>query len=100
MSCARRDCDMLVPLQTLGSKPPLFFVHGLRGITFAVGPRFAAMLGPEQPLYVINANGMNGQGPFIENVHEMVTTYLQEIREAQPAGLVRIGGMCAGGLVA
>jgi thioesterase domain-containing protein len=91
---------MLVPVQTSGSKPPLFFVHGLRGFTFAVGSRFAAMLGPDQPLYVVNANGLDGRQPIIDYVHEMVVAYLQEIRQARSTGTVRIGGMCAGGMVA
>jgi thioesterase domain-containing protein len=91
---------MLVPLQTSGSKPPLFFVHGVRGFTFEVGPRFARMLGPDQPVYVINANGMDGQQPVIEHVDEMVLAYLQEIRRAQSTGPLRIGGMCSGGMVA
>lgn len=90
---------MLVSYQTSGTKPPLFFVHGLRGIMFAVGPRFARSLGPHQPVYVVNANGLDGQQPP-EHVSEMVTAYLQEIRKVRPAGPLRIGGMCAGGFVA
>jgi hypothetical protein len=91
---------MLVPLQTSGNKPPLFFVHGLRGITFSVGSRFSRKVGPNQPFYVINANGMDGQQPIIEHVPEMVAFYLQEIRRTRSTGPVRIGGMCAGGLIA
>lgn len=91
---------MLVPLQILGSKPPLFLVHGLRGITFSIGSRFAAMLGADQPFYLINANGLDGRQPILEYVHDMVVAYLQEIHQARPTGPIRIGGMCAGGFVA
>jgi thioesterase domain-containing protein len=91
---------MLVPLQTSGSKPPLFFVHGLRGIAFSVGWRFARMLGPDQPLYVVNANGLDGRRPVIEHVREMVIVYLQEISEMRPKGVIRIGGMCEGCFIA
>jgi len=91
---------MLVPLQVSGSKPPLFFVHGVRGFAFEVGARFARLLGPDQPLYVINANGMDGQQPVLEHVDEMVLTYLEEVRRAQSTGPVRIGGMCSGCMVA
>src|SRR5947208_10119340 len=90
---------MLVQLQTSGSKPPLFFVHGLRGIAFAVGSRFARMLGSDQPLYVVNANGMDGRQPTIDSVREMVLAYLQEIGEARLKGF-RVGGMCAGCFIA
>ncbi len=91
---------MLVPLQTSGSKPPLFFVHGVRGFTFEVGPRFARMLGSEQPFYVINANGIDGRQPVLDSVPEMTAAYLQEIHAAHSIGPLRIGGMCSGCMVA
>jgi thioesterase domain-containing protein len=90
---------MLVPYQTSGTKPPLFFVHGLRGIMFAVGSRFARSLRPDQPVYVVNSNGLDGRQPP-EHVSEMVAAYLDEIRKVRPSGPLRIGGMCAGGFVA
>ncbi len=91
---------MLVPIQTSGTKPPLFFVHGLRGITFAVGPNFARALGPDQPVYVINANGMDGRQPVIDDAREMVAAYYDDIQRARPAGPLRIGAMCSGCLIA
>jgi thioesterase domain-containing protein len=91
---------MLMPIQTSGTKPPLFFVHGLRGITFAVGPNFAHALGPNQPVYVINANGMDGRQPVIDDVGEMVLAYYAEIQRARAAGPLRIGAMCSGCLIA
>jgi len=91
---------MLVPLQKSGNKPPLFFVHGRRGIGLTVGSHFARMLGSEQPFYVIKANGMDGRRPILEDVPEMVAVYLQEIRQTRSTGLLRIGGMCSGGLIA
>lgn len=91
---------MLVAVQTSGSKPPLFFVHGLRGIAFAVGSRFARMLGSDQPVHVINAPGMDGRQPTIDRVRDMVLLYLQEIGQVRPQGAVRVGGMCAGCFIA
>jgi thioesterase domain-containing protein len=58
------------------------------------------MLGQEQPFYVINANGIDGRQPVIEDVQEMVAAYLDDIRRTRPAGSVRVGGMCAGCFVA
>ena len=89
---------MLVPIETSGNKPPVFFVHGLRG--FAFGRRFARALGPDQPVYVINANGMDGRQPVAEDVPGMVLAYVDEIQGARPTGPVRVGGMCTGCLVA
>jgi thioesterase domain-containing protein len=90
---------MLVAIQTSGSQPPLFFVHGVQGV-MVLGPTFAAALGPNQPLYILNANGIDGRRPVIDNVPDMVLHYVREIEETRPEGPLRIGGMCSGGLVA
>ncbi len=86
---------MLVPVQTSGAKPPLFFVHGLHGV-MPLGPDFARVLGPQQPLYAINANGMDGRRPVTRTVREMIPIYVEEIEQACPAGPLVVGGMCDG----
>src|SRR5689334_1667973 len=90
---------MLTPIQSSGEKPPLFFVHGLRGI-MPLGPTFASVLGPDQPLYGINAMGIDGRAAPIDNVAGMVRAYVEEIRTVRSSGPVRIGGMCEGTLAA
>src|SRR5262245_28906270 len=90
---------MLVPIQSSGQKPPLFFVHGLRGV-MPLGSTFARVLGPEQPFYALNASGIDGTRPVLDNTQDMVRAYLEAIRGARPVGPVRIGGMCAGALAA
>jgi len=90
---------MLLPVQTSGSKPPLFFVHGPNGV-MPLGPSFAAILGPEQPLYVIHANGIDGRAPPIDDMRDMVLAYVQEIETACGTGPLLVGGMGAGSLAA
>src|SRR5437763_13596142 len=90
---------MLVPVQPSGTKTPLFFVHGVQGV-MVLGSSFASVLGPDQPLYIINANGMDGRQPVIDNVEDMIQTYVQEIEGARRTGPVRIAGMCSGCLIA
>jgi thioesterase domain-containing protein len=53
---------MLLPIQTSGDEPPLFFVHSLHGV-MPLGPSFAAMFGSEQPLCAIHADGIEGRSP-------------------------------------
>src|SRR6266852_3377663 len=53
---------MLQPVQTSGTKPPLFFVHGLHGV-MPLGRIFAEGLGPDQPLYAVHANGIDVRRP-------------------------------------
>jgi thioesterase domain-containing protein len=91
---------MLVPLQTSGSKPPLFFVHGVRGIIFSLGPNFARGLGADQPVYLFNAEGMDGRRSAIDDVGQMVLAYYADIQRARPEGPLRIGAMCSGCLIA
>ena len=93
------DLCMLVPIQTSGGQPPLFFVHGVQGI-MALGETFATALGDDQPFYVLNADGMDGRQPVIDNVPDMVLRYVQDIGGIRPTGPVRVGGMCSGCLAA
>ena len=58
------------------------------------------MLGPQQPLYVMHANGIDGRTPTIDNMTDLVRAYVEEIQKARPAGSVLIGGMGDGSLAA
>jgi thioesterase domain-containing protein len=86
---------MLVAVQTSGARPPLFFVHGLHGV-MPLGPDFAGVLGAEQPLYAVNANGMDGRRPVTNTMRDMIPRYVEEIEQARPAGPIVVGGMCDG----
>lgn len=90
---------MLVPIQMAGWKPPLFFVHGMHGI-MPLGSVFGRALGPDQPLYVINADGFDGRQPVLDSMQEMVRAYVEEIERVRPAGAIRVAGMCTGCFVA
>lgn len=90
---------MLVPLQTSGAKPPLFFVHGLIG-TMPIGRFLAQALGPDQPLYAICANGIDGGEAATSTVEDMAFAYVEEIISARPNGPLVIAGLCTGGLAA
>jgi thioesterase domain-containing protein len=90
---------MLVPIQTSGTRAPLFFVHGLHG-DLGMGGAFARALGPDQPFYAIYASGIDGRGPVIDNVPDMVRAYVAEIEAARPRGSVVLGGMCFGAVIA
>src|SRR5262245_27310459 len=93
---------MLTRVQPSGTKPPLYFIHGITGI-MPLGRFLAQSLGADQPLYAINATGIDGR-ETIDNeettVKDMAHTYVEEILETRPNGPVFIGGMCAGGLAA
>lgn len=90
---------MLVPVQTSGVKPPIYFIHGLTGI-MPMGRSLTRFLGSDQPFYAINATGFDGSAPLPSNVKDMASSYVEEVSAAQPRGPLLIAGMCAGGLAA
>lgn len=90
---------MLVPLRTDGAKPPFFLVHGALGQSFLTSD-FVRYLGSDQPLYALQARGLDGiQAPH-SSIPEMADDYLAEIRGVQATGPYFFGGSCTGSLVA
>jgi thioesterase domain-containing protein/acyl carrier protein len=89
----------LVAIQPEGSRAPFFCVHGVGGNV--VGFRdLARHMGPDQPFYALQPQGLDGNRPCISSVTEMAENYIKEIRRVQPEGPYRIGGYSFGGLVA
>ncbi len=89
----------LVAIQPEGSRPPFFCVHGVGGNV--VGFRdLARHLGPDQPFYALQPQGLDGKRACLTSIPEMAERYIQEIRRVQPEGPYRIGGYSFGGLVA
>jgi aspartate racemase len=89
----------LVAIQAQGSQPPFFCVHGVGGNV--VGFRdLARHLGPDQPFYALQPQGLDGKRECLTSIPVMAERYIQEIRRVQPEGPYRIGGYSFGGLVA
>lgn len=60
----------------------------------------ARHMGPDQPFYALQPQGLDGKRTCMTSVTEMAESYLREIRRVQPEGPYRIGGYSFGGLVA
>lgn len=89
----------LVPIRSTGSKPPLFLVHGAEG-NILIYRALAFHLGEDQPVYGLQAAGVDG-GPIGETAFEVVAKrYVTEIRQVQPCGPYLLGGYCLGGTIA
>jgi len=89
----------LVPIQPGGSRPPFFCVHGFGG-TILRFRDLARRLGPDQPVYGLQAQGLDGMHPCLTRVEEMAAHYISEIRALQPEGPYFIGGYSLGGTIA
>jgi acyl carrier protein len=89
----------LVAVQPEGSKPPFFGVHGaLANVLMFRG--LAHHLGPDQPVYGLQAQGLDGKHEPHTRVEEMAAHYIAEIRTVQSEGPYYLGGVSFGGLVA
>ena len=89
----------LVPLQVGGSLPPLFCMHAGAG-TILFYQELARELGPDQPLYALQAQGLYGTHPPHSTVEEMAAHYIREMRTIQPQGPYALGGFCFGAILA
>jgi amino acid adenylation domain-containing protein len=89
----------LVPLQPGGSKPPLFLIHSHGGNVLEYYP-LANHLDKDQPVYALQARGLDGNIPKNESLEQIASAYLKEIRTLQSEGPYLLGGFCFGGLVA
>jgi thioesterase domain-containing protein/acyl carrier protein len=89
----------LVPVQPLGSKPPLFLIHGAEG-NVLLYRQMAQYLGSDQPVYGLQSQGLNGDGRFDTTVPGMALEYIKEVQIVQPHGPYFLGGYCLGGIIA
>lgn len=90
----------LVPIQTKGSKPPLFCVHAAGGNILRYRDLAKYLAEADQPVYGLQSQGLDGQQPPLETVEAMAALYIQQIQAVQPHGPYLLAGYCMGGTVA
>ena len=91
----------LVAIQPSGSKPPLYCVHNCGGNVLMYRPlaRQLSRLIPDQPLYGLQAQGMDGKRDPHTRIEEMAAHYVKEIRDHQPEGPYYLLGDTWGGII-
>ena len=91
--------SLLVPVQSRGSKPPLFFLHW----DFTGGGFYclnlSRCLGENQPFYALAPHGTSGES-IPRTYQAMAASYIEMVRAVQPKGPYMVGGMCSGAIVA
>jgi amino acid adenylation domain-containing protein len=89
----------LVAVQPKGSAPPLFYVapYTISVLQFSY---LAGELGPDQPVYGFEPQGLDGRLPAHETVEEMAAHYIAEMKVIQPTGPYTLAGHCSGAWVA
>jgi len=89
----------LVLLQPARTGRPMFCVHPAGGTVFCYRA-LAEHLGPERPLYGLQAVGIDGARPPHERIEEMAAYYIEAIRGVQAHGPYLLGGWSLGGTLA
>jgi amino acid adenylation domain-containing protein len=88
----------LVAIQPEGSKPPLFCIHAA-GANVLIYRPLSRHLGNDQPVYALQAQGLDGQARPLTRVEDMAALYIKEMRAFQPEGPYFLLGASFGGLV-
>ena len=83
----------LIPIQTRGTKKPLFCLHAKGGHVFFYNA-LAGYLGENQPVYALQPKGLDGVEPLYESIEEMAKSYIDEIRTIQAEGPYSLLATC------
>ena len=89
----------LVAIHEGGTLPPLFCIHALGGNVLNYVP-LARALGEQQPVYGLQAVGLDGITAPLTSIEAMAARYLPEIQARVPHGPYYLCGGSMGGLIA
>ncbi len=89
----------LVPIQTKGAKIPLFCIHPMGGNILDY-KNLVPYLGEEQPVYGLQAKGLDGHSYPQNSFEEMATDYIKEMFTVQSEGPFLLIGHSSGGTIA
>ena len=88
----------LIPIQTEGSTPPLFLLHGIGGAGFSF-LELIRHLDPHQRIYGFESATSDSTSAML-SMEDLATRYIREIRHIQPEGPYYLLGYSFGGLLA
>ena len=93
------DWTSLLAVQPGGTRPPLFVIHdGGGNLLYARG--LVDDLGPDQPIYGVRCEAMNGHPLRESTLTELASNYRARIQDMYPHGPYQLYGVSAGGIVA
>ena len=87
--------DVLLPLRTKGSQPPLFCAHPSIGLSWC----YSGLLNhiEDRPVYGLQVRGLGGPAPLPETLDDLVADYVEQLRAVQPTGPYHLLGYSLGG---
>ena len=89
----------LIVIQPGRRSIPLFCIHGAGGNVLLYRD-LAIQLGPDQTVYGLQSQGMDGLRPILGRIEDMAAVYARAIRETYPQGPYLLLGYCMGGTLA
>ena len=89
----------LVAIKPSGMKDPLYMVHGAGSGALNFGS-LARFMDPNQPVYGLQAIGIDGNEKPLNRIEDMAAFYISEIIEHNPSGPYAIAGYSFGGIIA
>jgi thioesterase domain-containing protein/acyl carrier protein len=89
----------LVPIRPEGTKKPLFLIHGL-GLNVLLYTTVVNHLDPDQPVYGLQAKGLNGTDEPLSTIEEIAEYYIHEIFTVDENGPYAMAGFSLGGKIA
>jgi amino acid adenylation domain-containing protein len=97
LTAAAPGWSPLVTLQAAGTGTPLFLVHPAGGGVLCYRA-LAAQLG--RPVHGLQAAGLQGEQPPLQDLGEMAALYVAALNQAWPTGPCLLGGWSSGGVIA
>lgn len=91
--------DSLVAIKPLGDKMPLYIVHGA-GLNVLLFNTLAMNMDANQPVYGLQAQGMNGIDEPLNKMEDIAAHYVAEIMTQNPDGPYALAGYSFGGIIA
>src|SRR5262245_28977895 len=85
----------LIPLEPKGTRFPFFWIHG-----DATNLLLPSALGPDQPLYGLEHQSLDGRPARYTRVETIEKHYLEELRAVRRNSPYSLGGYCFGAIVA
>ena len=89
----------LVPIRSQGSKKPLYLVHGA-GLNLLLYTTIVAHLDPDQPVFGLQAKGLDGVDEPLYTIEGIATYYNSEILAVDKSGSYALAGFSMGGQLA
>jgi thioesterase domain-containing protein len=90
---------LLLPIRPHGNRPPFFCIHPGIGLSWCYAP-LSRYVPADQPLYGLQARGLDGTSQPAPSVRDMASEYIEQIRSVQESGPYHLLGWSFGGIAA